>query len=254
LNTTITNNGHAMSCNFQMQLNYTYASAAYAGWTYYGCDIWNPPAHTGCTQEIPSTVSCLTKQYYWSFLISIPWQQGVLSSAKDYACTSVGAGDYCWHIQANIQTEQWDSEECLPIVPSDVIHQSPQCAQWFSNYKAQVQAGSGGSPVSFGAFTPIVTFLIGVIFFFMGLGINFTMGGSILGSGTTFGAGSNRQGTKLFQVLGLGLLVWSIFYSEFATWFTSSLLPYGFDGPTGIISVLLTGLFFFGVYEWATTG
>jgi hypothetical protein len=247
----------SLQCNWQMQINYTFNSAAYEGWTWYGCDYANLNAFSG---SFPSLAGLKTYNVT-SFLVAVPWAQGNLVTAKSHVCpwsyyASTGHVQ-CYYLPASIQFENWDSYSCFTTTSGATRQQypfvvSPQCDSWYANFKQQTQNSGGTAGANFGLFTPFVTFFLGIIFFFLGLGINFAFGGSILGSGTTVGGGVNRQGTKLMQVLGLGLVIFSFVYAEFSVWYTSGLLPIGLDGATGIISILLGGLFWFGVYLWAT--
>jgi hypothetical protein len=90
--------------------------------------------------------------------------------------------------------------------------------------------------------------IAGMILLFMGLGLNFAF--SILTNGGTLGV--NEQGTKMAQVMGIGLVVWSFITSEFAYWvffnyqsgFIGTLLSLVF---TSMYSVL-TVIFFLGLY------
>jgi len=108
--------------------------------------------------------------------------------------------------------------------------------------------------ISFGNILGFGLWLLGAaLVLFLSLGISFGGGGSFLASGASFQVGSNKQGSKLAQTVGIGLLVWIPFYSEFSTWFTSGLLPYGIDGVTGIIAIAITATMAFGLYLQATT-
>lgn len=81
--------------------------------------------------------------------------------------------------------------------------------------------------------------IAGIILLAMGLGL--TVGFSILTNGGTLGI--NPQGTKLAQVIGLGLVVWSFISSEFSQW----ILDIPLVGTT-VIFPLLTIIFFLGLY------
>ena len=90
-------------------------------------------------------------------------------------------------------------------------------------------------------------FLAGVIVLLGGLGLQLGMGGGV-------SAGVNPQGSKLFQVIGITLILWSFLTSEFGTWYSSGILPYGLDGTFGIVGSVITGAMFLGAYTWATSG
>jgi hypothetical protein len=113
-----------------------------------------------------------------------------------------------------------------------------------------------------------LTILGGTLLILLALGINIGIGGSILASGASTSVGSNPQGTKLAQTVGLGLLVWFPLYSEFSTWFTRGFLPVfnttsgittGIDGnilagQIGIVSIILTMMMFLGLYFMSQSG
>jgi hypothetical protein len=136
------------------------------------------------------------------------------------------------------------------FVQTASLFSSQQCTYFKQNYQ-NLAGSAGGNSFNFGWFTPIITFIIGIALLLLGLGIGISGGGSILGSGTTLGYTTNMQGTKLAQNMGIGLIIWSPLYSQFSTWFTSGLLPSGMDGATGIVSLILTGALFFGIW-WQT--
>lgn len=86
-------------------------------------------------------------------------------------------------------------------------------------------------PNSFSA----LSFLFGVVLFFAGLGISLTA--------ATIGFTIDGQGTKLAQVFGLGILVWSFVFGEFGSWLTA--LPFNL-GDIGFVT--FTIMFFMGLY------
>jgi hypothetical protein len=79
--------------------------------------------------------------------------------------------------------------------------------------------------------------IAGMILLFMGFGFNIMI--SLLTNGGSLGI--NEQGTKMAQVFGIGLTIWSFITSEFAYWVFS---PYG----SGLIGSILT-LTFTAVYS-----
>lgn len=211
------------------------------GYALHGCDFYQFAGYTPPQQ--PST------NPIWSFLVAIPGNQGGATGMV----AAMQTGNY--HLKVFVQPETWETKYCsTAFLNTQTIfslwYSSQNCVNfqsWFTAPKA-----TGGFNVGF--FTPFLTLLIGIVLFLIGTGINLAAGGSILGSGTQFGVGTNDQGTRMAQILGLALIVWAPLYSEFATWFTSGLLPFGLDGSiisiatgSGIIAFCLTGLFFAGV-------
>lgn len=144
------------------------------------------------------------------------------------------------HIPVFVQAQNWDTQFCTnSFTGIDVYYSSQSCVNmetWFTT------PHSGGLQAGF--FTPFLTIVIGLVIFLIGLGINIRGGGSIFGSGTTLGVGVNQQGTRLAQVIGLGLIIWSPLYSEFGGWIIS--LPIGINA---LILLVMPGLFVFGLYE-----
>lgn len=180
----------------------------------------------------------------WSVMLAIPAR---INTTAGLNAQSVPAGDF--HVLAYAQPEAWETQLCPSLATSNYrsYFYSQQCINgqnWFS-------APQGANALNAGFFTPFLTFLVGVILFFLALGLNMKGGGSIFGSGTQFGIGSNPQGTKLAQVIGLGLIIWSVLYSEFGTWINTSLLPYGLDS---VVLIFISGMFFFGLYDQLTSG
>jgi hypothetical protein len=92
---------------------------------------------------------------------------------------------------------------------------------------------------NFGNAFEFLGFLIGIILLVLALGVGFQ--GEVLGTG--FRIQPNSQGSKLTGALGLGLILWIPFYSEFSSWI--SLFGFGVDT---IITAILTGIFFVGIY------
>lgn len=138
-------------------------------------------------------------------------------------------------------------------------------ATTFSNGGTQIASTITASQ---GLVSFMLTLLGGAIFIFLGLGLGASLGGSILGSGTTASLSTNPQGSKMAQAFGLGLLIWAPLYSEFSTWFSSGYLPVfntngglqtGIDGnilngQIGIVSIILTIMMFLGLYFISQSG
>lgn len=89
----------------------------------------------------------------------------------------------------------------------------------------------------------VLGFIGGLILALLSLGLYIQ--GEFLASGGA--AGVNSQGTKMAQIIGIGLLVWSFIYSEFST----GLLDLnGVMANAGTSAVLLVGVvFFFGLWR-----
>ena len=246
--------GATFNCNELGQLNYTQGigGSVVGGYTWYGCDVHTQSAAGGCAALFPPSVACLRSNFYWSFIIGVPFSQGVLGAVGRYTCSAVAKP--CWHVNVPLLLAGFETGECFVTqganrqIYSYLV--SPQCDQWYSN----VQAQTGANGVVFGLLGVFVTFLFGLALFLIGTGINIQGQGSIFGSGTGFSLGSNPQGSKLAQVVGLGLVLWAFLFSEFSSWYTSGFMPYGLDGTFGIISIAVTGSFWFGLYSWATSG
>lgn len=102
---------------------------------------------------------------------------------------------------------------------------------------------SWSSILSFGLFVMGAILLI-----FIGLGVGFNIGGSLIATGGQFGVTNNPQGSKLAQAFGVGMLIWGAFTSEFLFW--TNYLPYGMNilMPLG-----LTALMFFGMWQLSQT-
>jgi hypothetical protein len=92
----------------------------------------------------------------------------------------------------------------------------------------------------------VFLFLAGVILFLLGLGINVKVDGTIFGTGGGVGAGSNQQGTRMAQAIGIFLTVWTPLYSEFGQWTTSSLM--GNIGLSLLMLFVTLGIGFIGVF------
>lgn len=221
-------------------------------WAIYGCDLV-PIAGTGTCPALGdvNTAGCP----YFSSLISIPLSNGNGTLVGGIA-TPLPQASGSPHFNAYMQTAQWDTGFCVVYLQLNVNkYASTAClaatgALNAKNYQSVNEAINTG--ITF--FSPAFAWILSIILLILGLGINFRLGGGVLGTGGTVGAGVNRQGTKLAQVLGLGLMIWIPFYSEFSPWFTSGFLPYGLDGATGVISIVLTAVYFGGVFWWSTQG
>lgn len=146
-----------------------------------------------------------------------------------------------WGVPLGINT--YDPLAIPPISPPCTAMQ-----QSITNFNTSNGAGAT-SVFTVGS---VLLWITGIILFIVASGINFTISGGIFGTGAGLGAGVNRQGTKFAQILGLSLVAFIPLYSEFDSWFTSGILPNGLDGISGIISILITGIFFGGVMWQAT--
>lgn len=199
-----------------MQVNTT--NTANPGYTWYGCDLNSPP------------VAGFESPVIWSYLVSIPNNVGLLH------------GSY-GHYTVFVQPESWDAGAC-PDVIEGIYGSAPVWSQQCINM-VDGASTTGNSGFNFGLLTPIILFIIGIALFLIGLGLQISAGGTIFGTGTSLGVGANAQGTRLAQVVGLGLIVWIPLYSEFGTWIVPANFPYGISI---IVTFLITGMFFFGVF------
>ena len=113
----------------------------------------------------------------------------------------------------------------------------------------------------------ILSFALGlfgaILVVWLSLGLGFSWTAATVGSSFS----SNPQGTKIAQTFGIGLLLWFPLYSAFDTWFTRGYLPVfntsngiqtGLDGnilvgQVGIVSLILTVMFFLGLYFMSQT-
>lgn len=214
-----------VGCTWEGTYNFTTtgtgSSATSTGWTWYGCEVsingWISP---------PPTPT-------WAFMVAISNSIHLINNGYN-------------KIPVFIQPEQWNTGDCLAYYSAPQTYSqwaSQQCLTFENNVNPAITAGS-----SFGALTPVLSFLAGLVLFLIGLGINVQGSGTILGTGVSAGAGVNTQGTRLAQALGISLLVFSPLYSEFSTWFTSGILPNGLDGSAGIVSIITVALIFTGVF------
>lgn len=105
-----------------------------------------------------------------------------------------------------------------------------------------------GTSATLGNTLALFGFLAGIILLILSLGI----GGSaeILTAG--FSWSENAQGTRLIQTAGITLLAFIPLYSEFGTWITDTNL--GFTGGGVLMTFLILGLLFFGIFEQTTSG
>jgi hypothetical protein len=110
------------------------------------------------------------------------------------------------------------------------------------------QTSSGANPLSY---LSILGWVVGIaVLILLALGISFEAGALTF----NFGISNNRQGTKFAQVLLVGLVVYIPLYSEFAgsgSWLDTSTVGWPF-GIATLIVLVITGVFWFGVYSWAT--
>jgi hypothetical protein len=202
------------------------------GYTYFGCDLYK-----GANPNIASNP-------WFSVMVAIP------------NTTSQSMGANYQHFTAFFIPVAWEAYICglAGYQPTLYLaYQSPQCTNFFNSLNRWT-VDAAGNTFNGGILAPLITFVIGMALLLLGLGINFQVNGSFFGSGAGLAVGSNTQGTKLAQIIGLALLTWSPLYSEFSTWFTSGLLPFGLDGSitaissgSGVIALVLTGMFFLGV-------
>jgi hypothetical protein len=208
-----------VGCSWQGEYNFTTTgtgrSATSTGWVWYGCQAtingWiSPPSDP-----------------LWSFMVAIPESTGLISNGFN-------------QVAVYIQPEQWSAAFCLLSYSDGTAYPeyaSQSCLTFENNVNPNVVAFSSSS---LGGLTLVLGFIVGLVLFLIGLGISVNAGGSVLATGTSAGVGTNMQGTRLAQIVGLGLLIWTPLYSEFSTWFASGFLGFGLDA---IIGVALTTAF-----------
>lgn len=219
--------GFVFGCNWLTQINYTALSNG-PGFTYFGCDL----VKGGGTGIIVDPI--------WSVLLAFPVQKGAMPAGNS-------------HQYFYAQLENWDTLDCVSAqhTTSVSVFNSVPCQAFVNSFKGIALPGCQATStcVSFvpGGGGPLVGFLAGLVLFVGGLGLQFGFGGGV-------SLGINPQGTKLMQVMGLGLILWTFLFSEFALWFTSGFLPYGMDGLFGVVSIVISGLIFGGFYLLAQTG
>lgn len=197
------------------------SSNALNGFTYFGCDLYKG--------NNPETAAD-------------PWMSAVLS-IPNTASNGTVAGSY-HHFTAYFEPVTWEAYFCGLYGQQPSLYQdrgSSQCLQFFQTIN-RVPNGGGSSTLNFGLLTPILSFIIGLILVIIGIGLRISASGSIFGTGTGFTAATNDQGTKLAQVIGFGLLIWTPLFSEFGSgsWIASQWLPNGLDIVVGF---LLTAMF-----------
>jgi hypothetical protein len=121
---------------------------------------------------------------------------------------------------------------------------TPSCNAASTSIHQTICGSAGGSAAcsqstGVGSFLLTVGLIGGIVFLILGLGLQFQIGIFT----NTFGMGSNDQGTKMMQALGIGLISWSFLLSEFGGWLFS--LPFNL-GTIGFLT--LTMMFFMGLY------
>ncbi|MDG6998458.1 MAG: hypothetical protein JRN15_05010 [Nitrososphaerota archaeon] len=123
------------------------------------------------------------------------------------------------------------------------------------------QAGTSCAVTNIGACITTLFNEIGVqMFSFLGLfsGVILLLIGSGIGIKiAASGVETGEQGSKLAQVMGFGLIIWSLAFSEFGTWLFGNGSLTSANGTLGpmlsaIIGGILTLIFFIGMYEQAT--
>lgn len=245
-----TNSTHWLKCgngqvgdstHFQDLANINYTAGGntnFLGWSWFGCDFFVKATQTyvgGCGGGNFATFCFTPTGMVWSFLMAVQ----ITGGSSPQATPS--------HYKAYIEVMNWDTEHC-----GSVFLKQGSVALQNNFFSTQCQTGMTNignilSPsIQYGWLTPILLFVLGIALVLIGTGTFFNAGGNVLGTGTSFGAGSNPQGTKLAQVIGLGLIVWTVIFSEFGTWINPTYFPFGLDVIT---TFALTGSFFFGLYE-----
>jgi hypothetical protein len=220
------------------------------------------------------------KTTYWYYAVNINFTSNWVNNSQGgsrtigYCLQNFGLNQtQCPNITVplTIQPESWDIYDCafqIQFQGGTTYHQdlgtggvhfynpnvmnpiTPQCAALLASIDSYSRSNSPLSTTL--AFGSIWLWIGGIILFIIGSGINFSISGDVFGTGGGMGAGVNRQGTKLAQVLGLALIGFTPLWSEFSSWFTSGILPNGFDGYTGITSILIAAMMFGGVFWQAT--
>jgi hypothetical protein len=218
---------------------------------------------------------------YWYYTVSVNFTGGWTSNTYGGTRTFAYCGAHFGLNQTQcppptgvpfiVQPEQWNVYDCGPqgghsggasyhtdlgfggshfYDPLAFGPITPQCSAMLTSIDQYNAKNSGQSSSWIGG--SILLWVGSLIIFVVASGINFSFTGSIFATGGGAGIGSNRQATKFAQVLGLGLIVYIPLFSEFSTWFTSGILPNGFDGFTGITSILITAMIFGGIFWQAT--
>ena len=104
------------------------------------------------------------------------------------------------------------------------------------------------SSVNLGNVFTFMAFINGIVLLIVGLGLS--LSAQVVATGFSFG--SNAQGTRLAEAGGMALLIFAPSYSEFGTWLTDTDL--GFTGGGILLTFIIFGLIFFGIYEQTTSG
>lgn len=206
----------------------SFSSGSSAGtttpWVYLGCDakwaspLWakflivavNATSELFAAQASPASISLYT-------FILFTNQQSTFASSQDptYCALIVGFGG--------------------PFI-SKTVAPTTLCTSWGQAIKQSLPLNA---PSQFAGIL-LLGFFVGVIFLILGLGIGLNVGVFTNSLGFT----PDSQGTKLMQVLGIGLTTWTFVYSEFGlTWIPN--LPLGIDA---IVTISLSFTFFLGLY------
>lgn len=174
-------------------------------------------------------------------------------------------------VPVTMQPETWDVRDCAlqNIFPSgqpigfnwgaglglfvyDPLAINPITPQCTAMQQSITNFNTASSTSTATSIASVLLWIAGIVIFIMATGINFTVTGSLFGTGVSTGAGVNRQGTKFAQILSFAMIAWIPFFSEFSSWFTSGILPNGFDGIAGITSIVINAMLFGGVMWQAT--
>lgn len=168
------------------------------------------------------------------YILPFPSQTNTVSNLFIYATYipngTVYSTKYCDAIKICYSTPDFTCPT-IPDTPANLTNIQYCLVQEIVN-------GANGNTTFNNAFS-FIGFLAAIIMIFLGFGLTFAA--TILGSGTTIGI--NSQATKMCQVFGIGLLAWSILYSEFGSWLNVFTLGLG-----TIVFTLLTITFFVGLY------
>ena len=100
-----------------------------------------------------------------------------------------------------------------------------------------------GNPPSIAIGAPAQLVVLGILMLVFGLGI----GVSAIGAGISI----NDQGTKLLQLMGIGLILWAFITLFTSTWLT--VLDSEFTGIGTFITTVLALMFFIGIYWQSQT-
>lgn len=212
-----------VGCTWQGTYNFTTTgsgvNATSTGYTWYGCGVtldgWiSPPGAP-----------------VWQFMIAIDNSIGHISNGYN-------------QVAVFIQPEQWNVNNCL-LYYSDPSSYPGNASQQCLTFETNVNPVASVNTSGFGALTLVIAWVAGIILFIGGLGINLYAGGSILGSGTSAGVGINPQGTRLMQVMGIGLIIWIPIYSEFSSWINSTIFP---NGLNIVVEFLMLAIPFIGLF------